>query len=300
MKYIDTTKQGRHSFGLYLGGIALVVLLYVLGNLPLLFDLQYNYDGLLFDPENPVFIATYGSVRLLFALLLPFVLVFFGLVLYLRFAHQRPFLSIFTTAKRFRWRRFFFFSGFLLAFFITTTFLEAQLTGEAQQIHWNFKFSEFWPLLCVGCLMIPLQAAAEELIFRVYALQGLFLRTQSVLASVLLSSLMFALMHISNPEVTELGPGILLYYFAAGCFLALITVQDDGLELALAFHVFNNLFGALVVSSSWQVFHTQALFLDSRPPGSLFLHLATGLATFSVLYLLLAKKFKWQALRTLR
>lgn len=300
MKYIDTTKQGRHSFSLYLGGIAIIVLLYVLGNLPLLFDLQYNFNGLLFDPENPVFIATYGSVRLLFGVLLPFVLVFFGLLLYLRFVHQRPVLSIFTTAKSFRWRRFFFFSSFLLVFFFTTIFLEAQLTGQAQQIRWNFKFSEFWPLLCVGGLMIPLQAAAEELIFRVYALQGLFLRTRSVVASVLLSSLMFALMHISNPEVSELGPGILIYYFVAGCFLALVTVQDDGLELALAFHVFNNLFGALVVSSSWQVFHTQALFLDSRPPGSLFLHLSMGIATFSVLYLLLAKKFRWQPLRTLR
>ena len=300
MKYIDTTKQGRNAVSLYLGGIALVILLYVLGNLPLIFDLQYNFDGLLFDPENPMFIAKYGSVRLLFALLLPFVLVFFGLLLYLRFAHQRPFLAIFTTAKRFRWQRFFYFSGFLLVFFLLSTFLEAWLTGQAQQIQWNFKSSTFWSLLCVGGLMIPLQAAAEELLFRVYALQGLFLRTKSVLASVLLSSLLFALMHISNPEVSELGLGILLYYFAAGCFLALITVQDDGLELALAFHVFNNLFGALVVSSSWQVFHTEALFLDSRPPGSLFLHLATGLATFSVLYFILAKKFKWQALRTLR
>ena len=300
MKFLDLAKLGRNSVGLYLGGVALLVILYILGNLPLLFDLQYNYKGLLFDPENPMFISTYGSVRLLFAMLLPFVLVFFGLVLYLRFAHQRPVLSIFTTAKRFRWWRFFFFSGFLLLFFFTTTFLEAQLTGDTQQIRWNFKFSEFWPLLCVGGLMIPLQAAAEELIFRVYALQGLFLRTQSVVASVLLSSLMFALMHVSNPEVNELGPGILLYYFVAGCFLALVTVQDDGLELALAFHVFNNLFGALVVSSSWHVFHTQALFLDSRPPGSLFLHLATGIASFSVLYLLLAKKFSWQSLRTLR
>lgn len=300
MKYIDTTKLGRHSLGLYLGGIALVVLLYVLGNLPLLFDLQYNYNGLLFDPENPMFIATYGSVRLLFAMLLPLVFIFFGLVLYLRFAHQRPVRSIFTTAKRFRWRRFFAFSAFLLVFFLLTTFLEAKLSGEVHQIRWNFNFSKFWPLLCVGGLMIPLQAAAEELIFRVYALQGLFLRTKSAVASILLSSLMFALMHVSNPEVSELGPGILLYYFAAGCFLALVSVQDDGLELALAFHVFNNLFGALVVSSSWQVFHTEALFLDSRPPGALFWNLAPGLATFTLLYLLLAKKFKWQALRTLR
>ena len=247
-----------------------------------------------------MFISTYGSVRLLFAMLLPFVLVFFGLVLYLRFAHQRPVLSIFTTAKRFRWWRFFFFSGFLLLFFFTTTFLEAQLTGDTQQIRWNFKFSEFWPLLCVGGLMIPLQAAAEELIFRVYALQGLYLRTKSAWASILISALLFAFMHISNPEIAAMGYELLLYYLMAGIFLALISVQDDGLELALAFHIFNNLFGVLVVSSSWHVFHTEALFLDQRPPGSLLLHLGSGLFIFAGLYFILAKKFNWKPLRTLR
>jgi uncharacterized protein len=300
MKFLDLAKLGRTSVGLYVGGVALLVILYILGNLPLLFDLQYNYNGLLFDPENPMFISTYGSVRLLFAMLLPFVLVFFGLVLYLRFAHQRPVLSIFTTAKRFRWWRFFFFSGFLLLFFFTTTFLEAQLTGDTQQIRWNFKFSEFWPLLCVGGLMIPLQAAAEELIFRVYALQGLYLRTKSAWASILISALLFAFMHISNPEIAAMGYGLLLYYLMAGIFLALISVQDDGLELALAFHIFNNLFGVLVVSSSWHVFHTEALFLDQRPPGSLLLHLGSGLFIFAGLYFVLAKIFNWKPLRTLR
>jgi membrane protease YdiL (CAAX protease family) len=300
MKFLDLAKLGRTSVGLYVGGVALLIILYILGNLPLLFDLQYNYNGLLFDPENPMFISTYGSVRLLFAMLLPFVLVFFGLVLYLRFAHQRPVLSIFTTAKRFRWWRFFFFSGFLLLFFFTTTFLEAQLTGDTQQIRWNFKFSEFWPLLCVGGLMIPLQAAAEELIFRVYALQGLYSRTKSAWASILISALLFAFMHISNPEIAAMGYGLLLYYLMAGIFLALISVQDDGLELALAFHIFNNLFGVLVVSSSWHVFHTEALFLDQRPPGSLLLHLGSGLFIFAGLYFILAKIFNWKPLRTLR
>jgi membrane protease YdiL (CAAX protease family) len=300
MKFLDLAKLGRTSVGLYVGGVALLIILYILGNLPLLFDLQYNYNGLLFDPENPMFISTYGSVRLLFAMLLPFVLVFFGLVLYLRFAHQRPVLSIFTTAKRFRWWRFFFFSGFLLLFFFTTTFLEAQLTGDTQQIRWNFKFSEFWPLLCVGGLMIPLQAAAEELIFRVYALQGLYLRTKSAWASILISALLFAFMHISNPEIAAMGYELLLYYLMAGIFLALISVQDDGLELALAFHIFNNLFGVLVVSSSWHVFHTEALSLDQRPPGSLLLHLGSGLFIFAGLYFILAKKFNWKPLRTLR
>ena len=155
-------------------------------------------------------------------------------------------------------------------------------------------------LTTVALLMVPLQAAAEELIFRVYALQGLYLRTKSAWASILISALLFAFMHISNPEIAAMGYELLLYYLMAGIFLALISVQDDGLELALAFHIFNNLFGVLVVSSSWHVFHTEALFLDQRPPGSLLLHLGSGLFIFAGLYFVLAKKFNWKPLRTLR
>jgi hypothetical protein len=85
----------------------------------------------------------------------------------------------------------------------------------------------------------------------------------------------------------------------AGCFLALISIKSEGLELALAFHTVNNLFGALIISSNWQVFHTQALFIDSRPPGSLMIQLATGLFTFCALYFLLALKYKWKAFKLL-
>ncbi len=300
MKFLDLAKLGRTSVGLYLGGVALLIILYILGNLPLLLDLQYNYKGLLFDPENPMFISTYGSVRLLFAMLLPFVLVFFGLVLYLRYAHQRPFLTIFTAAAQFRWKRFLSFGAILVVLFLLFALAEALLLGQTKELTWNFNAAHFFPLLLVALLMVPLQAAAEELIFRVYALQGLYLRTKSAWASILISALLFAFMHISNPEISAMGYGLLLYYLMAGIFLALISVQDDGLELALAFHIFNNLFGVLVVSSTWQVFHTEALFLDHRPPGSLLLHLGSGLFIFAGLYFVLAKKFNWKPLRTLR
>jgi membrane protease YdiL (CAAX protease family) len=300
MKFLDLAKLGRTSVGLYLGGLALLVILYILGNLPLLLDIKFNFPELVFDPENPAFIANYGTLRLLMGVLFPFVLMFVGMLVYLRFAHQRPFLTIFTTATHFRWKRFFGFGAILVVLFFLFAFAEVTLLGQTKELTWNFNPDHFFPLLLVALVMVPLQAAAEELVFRVYALQGLYLRTKSAVASVLISALLFAFMHISNPEISAMGYGLLLYYLIAGIFLALLSVQDDGLELALAFHVFNNLFGVLVVSSSWQVFHTEALFLDQRPPGSLLLHLGSGLFIFTGLYFFLAKKFNWKPLRTLR
>jgi membrane protease YdiL (CAAX protease family) len=300
MEFLASAKLGRNSIWHYVGGIATLIVLFILGGLPLLMDASTRFPELEIDIENPAFIEAYGSTRLLVGELLSFLFACIGFVLYLRYVHKRSLRSIFTAAPRFRWQRFW---GFGLLLFIAVSlfsFLEVWLSGGLGAVHWNFKPHIFWPLFFFSLLLIPFQAGIEELVFRVYALQGLYLRTKSAWLSIGLSAAMFAIMHISNPEIAELGPGLLLYYFMAGLFLALLAVQDDGLELALAFHIFNNLFGAFMVSSDWQAFHTEALFIDHRGPGSLFVQLTTGFFVFAGLYLALSKKFNWKPLKSLR
>jgi len=300
MRFLQLAKLGRNSLGLYIGGIAVLILLFILGGLPLLFDASRRFPDLELDIENPAFIKAYGSTRLLVGELLSFFLACVGFVWYLRATHKRPLLSIFTAAPHFRWKRFFGFGLLLFLIVCLLTFIEVLVSGQSAMLQWNFKAQEFWPLLLFSLLLIPFQAGIEELVFRVYALQGLYLRTKSVWLSIGLSSAMFAIMHISNPEIAILGPGLLLYYFMAGLFLALLAIQDDGLELSLAFHIFNNLFGAFVVTSDWQAFHTEALFIDQRGPGSLLAQLGFALVIFAGLYVVLSKKFKWKPLTSLR
>ena len=43
-----------------------------------------------------------------------------------------------------------------------------------------------------------------------------------------------------NPEVEKLGYLILVYYIGSGLFLGIITLMDEGIELALGFHFANN------------------------------------------------------------
>jgi membrane protease YdiL (CAAX protease family) len=300
MRFLQLAQLGRNSFGLYIGGIAVLILLFILGGLPLLFDASKRFPGLELDIENPAFIKAYGSTRLLVGELLSFFLACIGFVWYLRSAHKRPLRSIFTAAPHFRWKRFFGFGLLLFLLLCLLTLLEVLFSGQSAMVQWNFKAQEFWLLFLFSLLLIPFQAGIEELVFRVYALQGLYLRTKSVWLSIGLSSAMFATMHISNPEIAILGPGLLLYYFMAGLFLALLAIQDDGLELSLAFHIFNNLFGAFVVTSDWQAFHTEALFIDQRGPGSLLAQLGAAVLIFAGLYFVLSKKFKWKPLASLR
>ena len=300
MRFLQLAQLGRNSFGLYIGGIAVLILLFILGGLPLLFDASTRFPGLELDIENPAFIKAYGSTRLLVGELLSFFLACIGFVWYLRSAHKRPLRLIFTAAPHFRWKRFFGFGLLLFLLLCLLTLLEVLFSGQSAMVQWNFKAQEFWLLFLFSLLLIPFQAGIEELVFRVYALQGLYLRTKSVWLSIGLSSAMFATMHISNPEIAILGPGLLLYYFMAGLFLALLAIQDDGLELSLAFHIFNNLFGAFVVTSDWQAFHTEALFIDQRGPGSLLAQLGAAVLIFAGLYFVLSKKFKWKPLASLR
>ena len=68
-----------------------------------------------------------------------------------------------------------------------------------------------------------------------------------------MTSLVFGLMHIFNPEVSKMGYIVLVYYIGTGLFLGLMTLMDEGLELALGFHAANNLIGALLVTTDWIV-----------------------------------------------
>ena len=42
--------------------------------------------------------------------------------------------------------------------------------------------------------------------------------------------------------------------------------MDEGIELALGFHAANNLFTALLVTSSWTAFQTESILIDISEP----------------------------------
>ncbi|MFM8597383.1 MAG: lysostaphin resistance A-like protein [Flavobacteriales bacterium] len=297
MRYIETAQNSKRSVGLYAGGIFLLVLLYILGSLPLFLDWQQRFPGTTLSLDDVDMVLQFGKLRLFFWMLFPFVLLFFGLLIYLVLVHKRRLLQIFTAASHFRWSRFFWFACLLLVLLFVVSIVPFVISNQLNTtLRWNFNVQKFFPLLTLSLLLIPIQAAAEELIFRVYALQGLYARTGKIWLSILLSAVLFAAVHGSNPEVQALGPAIIGYYLMAGVFLALISVQDDGLELALAYHSINNLFSAVVISSTWQVFHTDALWLDTSAPGTAWGHLLIGVLFFTGLYFILAKKYRWKPL----
>jgi membrane protease YdiL (CAAX protease family) len=193
-------------------------------------------------------------------------LLFFGLLLYLVFVHRRKLRPIFTAAPRFRWGRFFWLAALLLVLLGIVSFVPIFIdTASGASLQWNFKPQQFFPLLALSILLIPIQAAAEELIFRVYALQGLYARTGKIWLSLVLSAVFFAVVHGSNPEIQALGPAIILYYFMAGFFLALISVK-------------------ITASSLHWLFTASTTFLvpwSSPAPGKFFIQMHCGSITLN-------------------
>ncbi|HUH26767.1 CPBP family intramembrane glutamic endopeptidase [Gelidibacter sp.] len=111
----------------------------------------------------------------------------------------------------------------------------------------------------------------------------------------IITSVVFGLLHIANPEVDKLGPIIMVYYIGTGLFLGIMTLMDEGLELSLGFHAANNLFTALLVTADWTAFQTHSIFKDlSDPQAAEFMDIFMPVfVMFPIMLFILSRVYKW-------
>ena len=295
MSFIDKAKEGNNSFSSYILGIALIISVYLLGSYFLILDLQWNFGIESFDGvSQKEIVRILGNNRFLAWLIVPFLFVALFLVIHTKFVHKRTVLSIFSGRENFDWKRVLF--SFSLLFSVLSLFLFIQYLSSDSLI-FQFDLQKFIPLFFIAIFLLPIQTSCEELLFRSYILQGIKMRTKKNSIAVLISGLMFGAIHIGNPEIAKIGYHIIVYYMLVGVFLALISLFDNGIELALGYHAANNVFAALMITNNWQAFQTDAVFMDNADPGM-------GLDTiFGILFILplvffiFYKKYKWHSLK---
>lgn len=121
----------------------------------------------------------------------------------------------------------------------------------------------------------------------------LYERSKNKLVPLLLTSVIFGTMHIFNPEIDKMGNIVLIYYIGTGLFLGIITLMDEGMELALGFHAANNLVTALLVTSDWSALQTNSIFKDVSDPSAGLEIIIPVFVIFPLLLLLFSKKYKW-------
>ncbi len=159
----------------------------------------------------------------------------------------------------------------------------------------NFQLKPFLILSVIAIIFVPLQTSFEEYLFRGYLMQGIGVILKNKWMPLLLTSVVFGMLHIANPEVDKLGSIILVYYIATGLFLGILTLMDEGMELSLGFHAANNLFTALLVTADWTAFQTHSILKDMADPKAasfddIFMPV---FLVFPIILLILAKKYEW-------
>ena len=297
MRYFELAKLGDNSAIKYLGTILLLASTLIgFGQLPLMIALLSKGVNVE-DMEKMVgddIRLLLGNNMFIIVQLIPFIILLVFLLFAVRKLHNRPILSLFTSRPEIDVKRIFF-SFSIWSIFLSVGLFLAMQTGA--ELKWNFNPSTFLMLVGISFFIIPLQTTFEELFFRGYLIQSFGRRFKAPLFPMLLSGVIFGVMHYSNPEVKVLGTGILGYYILIGVFTSLMAVIDEGLELGIGFHAANNIFGCLVVTNHWQVFQTDALWMDMSEPKIGLDLIITLLVFFPLMLFIFSKKYKWKSLK---
>ena len=211
--------------------------------------------------------------------------------------HQREFRTLITPSSMVNWSKIFFGFGIWLA--LSLGLESVAYFMDPGNYSFQFKINTFIPLLLLSLLFLPVQTSTEEFLFRGYLMQGIgnssFMRKLGLnhkLVPLIITSLLFGLVHSMNPEIKEFGFGLMQsYYISAGLVLGILTIMDDGLELALGVHAATNFTGAVFVGYEGAAIQTDSLFLTNELNPTFML---IGFVIVSIIFLLVCKyKYGW-------
>jgi len=279
----------------YLLGFLIIAFFYVLGQIPFgiaMFVKIFSSDKVIKLPTNENDMMKIFSPNItFFLLLLIFVFTMAGIIIVVKYLHKLKLKDIITSRERVDWKRIFFaFSIWALISVASTMFV---YFTSPESFVLNFKPVPFFILVIIAFTLLPIQTSSEEFIFRGYLMQGFGFLARNRWVPLIMTSVIFGLMHLSNPEVGKMGPTIMIYYIGTGFFLGIITLMDDGMELSLGFHAANNIVTALLVTSDWSALQTESVFKDVSTPSVGFEVLVPIVVIFPLLIFIFSKKYHW-------
>jgi membrane protease YdiL (CAAX protease family) len=196
--------------------------------------------------------------------------------------HGRSYKTVFNGFSDIRWRKVF--SGFALWFAIMAVYLGVSVILDPSNFVLNNTSPSLIILILVSLLLLPFQTTFEEVLFRGYLMQGIGVW--------LVTSLLFGLMHSFNPEIKEYGFWLMMpQYLIFGLAFGIITLMDEGIELAMGAHAANNIFLSIFVTQRAAAIQTDALLEQQEmfPLTDL-----VSIAAISVLFVIFLRYlYKW-------
>lgn len=289
--FIKQAFNYQHSFWRYLLGLSIIVLAVIIGQIPLAVAVFMKGGMEVVGMEEAQILQILDSNLNLFLLLLTFAVGLLAVFFVVKFIHYQPIRTLTTSRKKVDWGRFFFGFGLIAIFSIVVTGFD--YFSNPQDYVVNFQAGPFFIMLIIALVMIPLQTSFEEYLFRGYLMQGIGVLVKNKWVPLILTSVVFGGLHFFNPEVTKMGNIIMIYYVSTGFLLGIMTLMDEGMELALGFHAGNNLLTAVLVTADWTAFQTNSLLKDISDPTAGVDVLVPVLLVYPLFLFIMAKKYGW-------
>ncbi|GAA3640620.1 CPBP family intramembrane glutamic endopeptidase [Flavivirga jejuensis] len=295
--YITQAYKGLHDWWRYIIGVLIAITGVFVFSAPHLIAIfietfNGNIDQSQMGDTNYIMTLFESNLNLVFVLL-PFAGGLLFLLLAVKYLHKQSFVDLTTTRKKIDWKRFWFI--FFLWGIVSSSFVLIDYYITSEDYVFNFKLKPFLILSAIAVLLVPLQTSFEEYLFRGYLMQGIGIIAKNKWVPLIITSTVFGLLHIANPEVEKLGYVIMIYYIGTGLMLGIMTLMDEGMELSLGFHAANNLFTALLVTADWTAFQTHSIFKDLSDPEKMGVMeiFVPVFVVFPILLFILSKKYHW-------
>jgi membrane protease YdiL (CAAX protease family) len=303
MNHLEATFKGKNSLWRYVVMIfAVIVASNTIGAIPLLISMAIKSVS---NPEifsqlsaNPNDYSVLGLDQniLLIIMLFPFIAGLAVFILLVKPLNNRSLKMTINGTSKIRWDRFFISGSVWLV--ISGLYLFFYMKFDPSNFELNNKTISLLTLSLISVLLIPFQAAFEEVLFRGYLMQGLTAVIKFRWFPLIITSLLFALMHGLNPEVAEFGFLTMMpQYLVFGLIFGIITILDDGIEAAMGAHAANNIFLCIMVTNKASALQTPALYEQINIfPWTEF----AGLLFSGIIFILILKYFfKWESFKPL-
>ncbi len=247
LSFLDNAREGKNNWWMYLITFIAVFLVMMLGTiLPVEILNKFNNNLL-----NSIVGLGVG-----------FALSLISLYLLARFLHHKKLISLINTGKQVRWSQIF--KGGILWAVLASSLTIIYMLLNPSAFKFSFNFYPFLILVIISCLCFPIQAFFEELFFRGYLMQGFGLVFKRALIPVIITSILFGVMHASS--LTNLNQTLLVITSTSimGLLYGIVTLADNGIELAAGSHIANNLLMAIFFNSGDATFSSlPSLFVSS-------------------------------------
>ncbi len=294
--YFVKAHESKNEWWRYLITLIVVLLTQVIGSIPLLIMLALKQIGGNENVQQFRETLNFEAIGVnqntgLILMLIPSVLSFFGLIYLMIYLHKKSLGEIASADGQIRWKRIVTGSMVWLGLLIIGELIAGLIHPGNYVFH--FEILKFIPLFFIAIILIPFQAGFEELLFRSYLMAGSGLLFRYRIIALLITSVIFGMLHLYNPEVREYGLwSSMFYYIGFGLFAGLLVVMDNGIELAIGVHAINNIYGAVFVTYESSALQTPALWkMKTLDP----LLMNTGFLLAAIIFLVFfARLYKWR------